>query len=150
MAKKRIHEIAKEQGIPSKDLLDKLQAAGLDVKAAASSVEEADVLRAIGGTPGAAGNGAPAPTSTPPAESASQPPAARRQPAPGPQGRGAPLRPPEGRGQPVRPPAGRGQPVRAAGSGSAPAGRGTPARPPQGRGAPVRPGQAPARGGQQA
>ena len=47
MAKKRIHEIAKEQGIPSKDLLDKLQAAGLDVKAAASSVEEADALRAL-------------------------------------------------------------------------------------------------------
>jgi translation initiation factor IF-2 len=152
MAKKRIHEIAKEQGIPSKDLLDKLQAAGLDVKAAASSVEEADALRAIGAGAPSAGNGAPAQTSTPAAAggAAAQPPAGRRQPARAPEGRGAPVRPPEGRGQPVRPPAGRGQPVRAAGSGSAPAGRGTPARSggaPAGRGGPVRPGQAPARGG---
>jgi translation initiation factor IF-2 len=155
MAKKRIHEIAKEQGIPSKDLLDKLQAAGLDVKAAASSVEEADALRAIGGS-GAnapAGNGAPAPSSKSEAPAAAAPPAAgRRQPARPPEGRGAPVRPPEGRGQPVRPPAGRGQPVRP-GSASAPAGRGTPARgtqqggAPAGRGARARPGQAPARGG---
>lgn len=153
MAKKRIHEIAKEQGIPSKDLLDTLQAAGLDVKAAASSVEEADALRAIGGKPSAAGNGAPAQTSKPTEAAASAPPAGRRQPAraDAPPTRGAPVRPPEGRGQPVRPPAGRGQPVR---PGSAPAGRGTPARQgqgggaPAGRGAPQRPGQAPARGGQ--
>jgi translation initiation factor IF-2 len=136
MAKKRIHEIAKEQGIPSKDLLDKLQAAGLDVKAAASSVEEADALRAIGGSPSGT-NGAPAPKTSEKAESGDTPPASRRQPARAPEGRGAPVRPPEGRGAPVRPPAGRGQPVRPGQSGSA------------GRGAPVRPGQAPARGGAQ-
>ena len=41
MAKKRIHEIAKEQGLSNKDVLDKLQAAGLDVTAAASTVEAA-------------------------------------------------------------------------------------------------------------
>jgi translation initiation factor IF-2 len=155
MAKKRIHEIAKEQGIPSKDLLDKLQAAGLDVKAAASSVEEADALRAIGGKSSAAGNGAPAQTSTGAGDgdAAGQAPAGRRQPARQPEGRGAPVRPPEGRGQPVRAPAGRGQPVR---PGGAPAGRGAPARPaqqgggaPSGRGASARPGQAPARGGSQ-
>ena len=86
MAKKRIHEIAKEQGIPSKDLLDKLQAAGLDVKAAASSVEEADALRAIGGKSSAAGNGAPAQTSTGDGDPASQAPAGRRQPARQPEG----------------------------------------------------------------
>jgi translation initiation factor IF-2 len=143
MAKKRIHEIAKEQGLSSKDVLDKLQAAGLDVKAAASTVEEADALRVIGGGSTAApkaSNGAGSAPST------ANPPAGRGQPARAPEGRGAPVRPPEGRGAPVRPPAGRGQPVRAAGS--APAGRGAPARSPQGRGAPVRPGQAPARGGQ--
>jgi translation initiation factor IF-2 len=49
MSKKRVHEIAKEQGISSKDLLQKLAAAGIAAKAAASSVEEADALRAIGG-----------------------------------------------------------------------------------------------------
>jgi translation initiation factor IF-2 len=164
MAKKRIHEIAKEQGLSSKDVLDTLQAAGLDVKAASSSVEEGDALRAISGDKQPSGNGGSAPSSTPPpaaaaseAPASAAPPAGRGQPT-----RGAPVRPPEGRGQPVRPPAGRGQPVR---PGSAPAGRGTPARAPQqpqgggggqrggqpaGRGAPVRPGQAPARGGQSA
>ena len=35
MAKKRVHEIAKEKGIPSKEVIAKLQAAGLNVKAAA-------------------------------------------------------------------------------------------------------------------
>ncbi|HEV3093704.1 MAG TPA: translation initiation factor IF-2 [Solirubrobacteraceae bacterium] len=49
MSKKRVHEIAKEQGISSKELLEKLAAAGIAAKAAASSVEEADALRAIGG-----------------------------------------------------------------------------------------------------
>ncbi|HTA15646.1 MAG TPA: translation initiation factor IF-2 [Solirubrobacteraceae bacterium] len=48
MSKKRVHEIAKEQGISSKDLLAKLSAAGVAAKAAASSVEEADALRALG------------------------------------------------------------------------------------------------------
>ncbi|MGA9876972.1 MAG: translation initiation factor IF-2 N-terminal domain-containing protein, partial [Solirubrobacteraceae bacterium] len=47
MSKKRVHEIAKEQGIPSKDLLEKLNAAGVAAKAAASSVEEADALRVL-------------------------------------------------------------------------------------------------------
>ncbi len=162
MAKKRIHEIAKEQGLSSKDVLDKLQAAGLDVKAASSSVEEGDALRAMSGDKPAAGNGAGTassePEKAPPAEPASAtpgeapasaaPPAGRGQPArasAAPPTRGAPVRPPEGRGQPVRPPAGRGQPVRA---GGAPAGRGQPARAPQQGGGAGRPGQAPARGGQ--
>src|SRR5690348_17901151 len=54
MAKKRVHEIAKERGIPSKEVLAVLQRAGLDVKAAASSVDESDVERAFS-------NGADAP-----------------------------------------------------------------------------------------
>ena len=48
MAKKRVHEIAKQAGMSSKDVLAKLQAAGLEVKAAASTVEEADALKALG------------------------------------------------------------------------------------------------------
>jgi translation initiation factor IF-2 len=48
MSKKRVHEIAKEQGISSKDLLEKLNAAGVTAKVAASSVEEADALRVLG------------------------------------------------------------------------------------------------------
>src|SRR6476619_2057383 len=97
MAKKRIHEIAKEQGLSSKDVLDKLQAAGLDVKAAASSVEEADALRAIGGGSTAAGNGAPAQTSKPAAPAA---PGVGQPAAPAAQSGGA--QPPAGRGQPAR------------------------------------------------
>ena len=48
MAKKRVHEIAKERGMSSKEVLAMLQEAGFDVKAAASSVDEADVARAFG------------------------------------------------------------------------------------------------------
>ena len=48
MSKKRIHEIAKEQGVPSKTLLERLRAGGLEVKTAASSVEESLALRALG------------------------------------------------------------------------------------------------------
>jgi translation initiation factor IF-2 len=45
---KRVHEIAKERGLPAKEVLDKLRAAGIDVKAASSSVDEATALRALG------------------------------------------------------------------------------------------------------
>jgi translation initiation factor IF-2 len=47
MTKKRVHEIAKEQGLSSKELLEKLKAAGIEAKAAASSVDEALVLQAL-------------------------------------------------------------------------------------------------------
>jgi len=48
MATKRVHEIAKEQGITSKELLAALSAAGVPAKAAASSVDEAAALQALG------------------------------------------------------------------------------------------------------
>ncbi len=79
MAKKRVHEIAKEAGLSSKDVLAKLQAAGLEVKAAASTVEEADALKALG-VNGAAPKAAAKPTAPAKADA--------------PEGRGA-----EGRGQ---------------------------------------------------
>jgi translation initiation factor IF-2 len=64
MAKRRVHEIAKERGISSKEVLAVLQAAGLDVKAAASSVDEEDIQRAFangadGGSASTAADGAP-------------------------------------------------------------------------------------------
>ncbi len=58
MAKKRVHEIAKERGITSKEALEILQKAGLGVTAPASSVEEADAAKAFG-------NGAAAATKAP-------------------------------------------------------------------------------------
>ncbi|HEX5526091.1 MAG TPA: translation initiation factor IF-2 [Solirubrobacterales bacterium] len=55
MAKKRVHEIAKAQGVSSKELLAALKAAGVEAKAAASSVEEADALKAISAAKGNGG-----------------------------------------------------------------------------------------------
>ena len=46
---KRVHEIAKERGISSKEVIAVLQRAGFDVKAAASSVDEADIAKAFNG-----------------------------------------------------------------------------------------------------
>jgi translation initiation factor IF-2 len=62
MSKKRVHEIAKEQGLSSKELLEKLKAAGVEAKAAASSIDEAVALKALAnGTPPAGANGAASP-----------------------------------------------------------------------------------------
>jgi len=47
VAKKRVHEIAKQQGLSSKEVLAVLNAAGIEAKVAASSVEEADALKAL-------------------------------------------------------------------------------------------------------
>src|SRR3954471_23554141 len=47
MAKKRAHEIAKERGISSKEVIAVLQKAGLDVKASASRVDENDIAMAF-------------------------------------------------------------------------------------------------------
>jgi translation initiation factor IF-2 len=63
MSKKRVHELAKEHGLSSKELLEKLHAAGIEAKVAASSVEEALALKALGAdaAAGAGSNGAAAP-----------------------------------------------------------------------------------------
>jgi translation initiation factor IF-2 len=59
--KKRVHEIAKEHGLQAKDVLQRLKAAGVDVKAASSSVEEAVALQALGNGAPPAATEAPAP-----------------------------------------------------------------------------------------
>src|SRR5271165_1380924 len=68
MSKKRVYEIAKEHGLSSRELLEKLKAAGVDAKAAASSVEEAAALKALDGGP-AAGPSSPNGAGGPPATS---------------------------------------------------------------------------------
>ncbi|HST54883.1 MAG TPA: translation initiation factor IF-2 [Solirubrobacteraceae bacterium] len=68
MTKKRVHEIAKEQGLSSKELLEKLRAAGVDAKAAASSVDEAAALQALR----ANGSSATAPPPAPAAQAAAR------------------------------------------------------------------------------
>ncbi len=62
MARKRVHEIAKAQGLTSKEVLAALAAAGIEAKAAASSVEEAEALKALEASNGAS---ASAPAATP-------------------------------------------------------------------------------------
>jgi translation initiation factor IF-2 len=56
---KRVHQIAKERGLPAKDVLERLQAAGLKVKAVSSSVDEADARRVLGDGDGSAQSPAP-------------------------------------------------------------------------------------------
>jgi translation initiation factor IF-2 len=77
MSKKRVHEIAKEHGLSSKELLERLQAAGVAAKAAASSVEEADALRVLAdnGASATATATKPAPATAPPANGTTTPPA---------------------------------------------------------------------------
>jgi translation initiation factor IF-2 len=76
--KKRVHEIAKQQGLTSKEVLAALKAAGIEAKVAASSVEEADALKALA----AAGDGAKAQASDAPAPKAAtaKPPAKKAAP----------------------------------------------------------------------
>ncbi len=74
---KRVHEIAKERGLPAKDVLARLKAAGVNVKAASSSVD-VDVASRVLSNGGGGGNGAataPAPASVPEAAPAARPPA---------------------------------------------------------------------------
>jgi translation initiation factor IF-2 len=47
MSSKRVHEIAKERGLPAKDVLARLKAAGVDVKASSSSVDEEVASRVL-------------------------------------------------------------------------------------------------------
>jgi translation initiation factor IF-2 len=67
---KRVHQIAKEQGLTSKELLERLQAAGHDVKAASSNVDEDVALKVLSN--GDSGSAAPAPQApaSPPAPAA--------------------------------------------------------------------------------
>jgi translation initiation factor IF-2 len=84
VAKKRVHEIAKAQGVSSKELLAVLKAAGIEAKAAASSVEEGEALKAIAAAKGnGSGDGAQAakqaaPKKAPAAQQAAQKPAAAK------------------------------------------------------------------------
>ncbi|HLY48878.1 MAG TPA: translation initiation factor IF-2 [Solirubrobacteraceae bacterium] len=87
---KRVHQIAKERGVASKDLLERLRAAGIDVKAASSNVDEDVALEVLGnGAAGSPAAAAPPPAvdgkraeAAPPAASASAPEPAAGPPSP--------------------------------------------------------------------
>jgi translation initiation factor IF-2 len=114
VAKKRVHEIAKAQGLESKDVLAALKSAGIEAKAAASSVEEADALKAIQaakGNGGAAAAPAEAKKSAPPAAAKEAP----AKPAPPQQAAAKPAPKPAASKGPVRP---AGKPATGGGGGA--------------------------------
>jgi translation initiation factor IF-2 len=120
MSKKRVHEIAKEHGLSSKELLEKLKAAGIDAKAAASSVEEADALRVLGANgagPQAAAEAPPAPKAAPPATPTAPAPTAKAS---------APPRPSAPASAPASPPAPSEASATDGGATAAPSGNGAP------------------------
>jgi translation initiation factor IF-2 len=80
MAKKRVHEIAKARGLTSKEVLAKLQEAGVDVTAAASSVEEDVAAKALDGGGATRTAEKPAPAAEKPAPKAKAPAQAPAQP----------------------------------------------------------------------
>ncbi len=51
MAKKRVHELAKQYDMPSSEVMKRLQAYGLDVKAAATAVDTEIADAALTGKP---------------------------------------------------------------------------------------------------
>jgi len=80
VAKKRVHEIAKAQGLSSKELLAALKAAGVEAKAAASSVEEEQALQALSAAKADGGGTA----------TATKPKKAKAKPAPAPEAKAKP------------------------------------------------------------
>jgi len=80
VARKRVHEIAKAQGVASKELLAALNKAGIEAKAAASSVEEEQALQALSAAK-ADGGGAATATKPKPKAKAEPKPTAPAKPA---------------------------------------------------------------------
>src|SRR5947209_10342158 len=71
---KRVHEIAKEHGVTAKELLERLHAAGVDVKAASSNVDEEVALRVLGNGQPSGAEATPKAKPSPPAKPSPQPP----------------------------------------------------------------------------
>jgi len=71
MAKKRVHELAKQYDMPTAEVMKRLNAYGLNVKAAASAVDTVEADRALTGKtpPKPEGNGATPQPARPPASS---------------------------------------------------------------------------------
>ncbi|WP_247044074.1 translation initiation factor IF-2 [Arthrobacter rhizosphaerae] len=81
MAKVRVHELAKELGITSKDAVTKLQELGEFVRSASSTIEAPVVRKLRNAFPGAAASSSEAAA---PSKAAASPAPARQAPAPGP------------------------------------------------------------------
>jgi translation initiation factor IF-2 len=108
MARKRVHEIAKAQGLSSKEVLAALKAAGIEATAAASSVEEDEAIKAIaaaGGDGGGASKTAAKTTTQAKPKKAAPKPAAKSdgKPAEKPKAKAAPAKRPVRRGDSTGP-----------------------------------------------
>jgi translation initiation factor IF-2 len=115
VAKKRVHEIAKAQGLESKEVLAALKNAGIEAKAAASSVEEADALKAIQAAKGDGGTAVATEEKPKPAAKTEAPAKPKPAAAPAPPAKPA-AKPPVASKGPVRP---AGKPAGAGASGAA-------------------------------
>jgi translation initiation factor IF-2 len=73
VAKKRVHEIAKANGISSKEVLKALKAAGIEAKVAASSVDEDAAKQALSGASNGGGTATQAPPKAKEAQAAPAP-----------------------------------------------------------------------------
>ena len=80
---KRVHEIAKERGLEAKYVLARLKAAGVDVKASSSSVDE-EVAKRVLANGGDSKSRRPAAAKAASAEQPAQAAAPKREPAPQP------------------------------------------------------------------
>jgi translation initiation factor IF-2 len=105
---KRVHQIAKERGLASKDVLARLQAAGIEVKAASSNVDEDVAMKVLSDGAGAAPGAAPpepraASREQQPASPKSEAPAKSQLAAPGPPPPSAETAAPAGSAAPQRP-----------------------------------------------
>ena len=98
MAKVRVYEVAKELGVPAKEIIERLKAVGVDVKSHSSSIDEsvAAQLKGEGAAPAAAAEPTPKPKAAAPKPEAAPPKAepAPRAPAPAPEAPPPPARAP--------------------------------------------------------
>jgi translation initiation factor IF-2 len=103
LSKKRVHEIAKAKGLTSKEVIAALNKAGIDVTAAASSVEEDVALKALAGSDGAGDGKAEAPPKAAPAKA----PAAKAEARPRARTDTKPVRPARPQASATSPPSGK-------------------------------------------
>src|SRR4051812_9455550 len=120
MAKKRVHEIAKQQGITSKDALAALKKAGVEVTTASSSVDEADAAKAFANGASATKAPAKAKKAAPKSDAKAKADGAEAQAAPAAEAEGKPAEQPEAKPQIQRPPAPQGEVKRAGPEGRGP------------------------------
>ncbi len=108
---KRVHEIAKEHGLAARDVLERLRAAGINVKSASSGVDVATAQRVLGN--GAANGPSSASASAPAAEEAVRRAGGQKRPASEPRQPAEPQRPSDGqkRSPAEQPPATQQRPV---------------------------------------